>query len=514
MKTLSKLYTAALTLTVLLAGTSAIYAQTKGSGNVQKQVREVQRFTEIKAGSAFEVILSQADQLKVTVETDDNFLENIRTDVNGNRLVISSDGMRNPTAMKVYVEIPALTMLSAEGAAKFISEGSLKTESLMLDVSGAAKMNLTLDAQSVKSDISGAAKVDLSGKAATQNADVSGAALFNALKMSTESVNIEVSGAAKAKIYAVNVIQAEVSGAGSLIYYDNGDLKKISQTGDYTLKLQNPAEIDKETELSVNVGADSDSTLINIGDIQVQVVEGKPTKVKIGNNELEVDDDGNVDFKRNRADRFDGHWGGVEFGVNGYLNNSMKVDMPDGYDFMDLRYEKSMMFALNFFEQNFNIISNKFGLTTGLGLEWKNYRFNNNAVIDATDGMLTGYMYEGDKRYTKSKLVVTHLTLPLILEFQTNRFAKKNSFHIGGGVISGLRIGSHTKMVYDDGQKQKEKYRDDSGFGMRPFKFDLTGRIGWGKVNLFANYSLNSLFKDNKGPELYPFSAGITLAGW
>jgi hypothetical protein len=56
------------------------------------------------------------------------------------------------------------------------------------------------------------------------------------------------------------------------------------------------------------------------------------------------------------------------------------------------------------------------------------------------------------------------------------------------------------------------KNRDD--FHLHPFKMDATARIGWGWINLFGTYSLTSLFKEDKYPELYPFTAGITLTGW
>ena len=135
-----------------------------------------------------------------------------------------------------------------------------------------------------------------------------------------------------------------------------------------------------------------------------------------------MDDDGNVNFKRKKQTRFDGHWGGFELGVKGYVNKDRQFDMPEGYDFLDLRMEKSVNVKLNFYEQNFNLISNKFGLTTGLGFEWNNYRFDNNVVLskDGNDLFNDNFLYA--RNYSKSKLVVNYLNLPLLLEYQTNRF--------------------------------------------------------------------------------------------
>jgi hypothetical protein len=492
------------------------HAQLKGSGNVVKQDRTVAPFSGIEAGSAFEITLSQGEPIQVTVETDDNFLEKIETVVEGNKLIISSSGLRNPTAMRVYVKTPEINMIELEGAARLDSDGELKSSSLQIEASGASKINLTLDVLELKTDVSGAAKLYLKGKTVNHITDVSGAALLDAMELTTQTTNADVSGAAKARVYAISELKTQVSGAASITYFDDSETPKINEPGTYSFRFDNP-EIPDTEEMEVIAGVTElgDSTLINIGDLNVQVFEGDPTRIKIGKSELEVDEEGNVDFKRNKSDRFDGHWSGVEIGINGYLNKDMKFDMPEDYEFLELRYEKSVNFALNFFEQNFNLIGKQFGLTTGLGFEWNNYRFDNNVMIGRDSlGIKGDYLNTEGFNYTKSKMVVNYLTLPVLFEYQTNRFSKKNSFHITAGLISGLRIGSHTKVVYNDGAKQKDKYNDKKDYDINPFKFELTGRIGWNKINLYANYSLTTLFKDNRGPELYPFAVGITLSSW
>ena len=72
---------------------------------------------------------------------------------------------------------------------------------------------------------------------------------------------------------------------------------------------------------------------------------------------------------------------------------------------------------------------------------------------------------------------------------------------------------SHTKQVYFiDGKKQKDK--DFQDFHLHPFRYDATARIGWGRLNLFASYALNSMFKEGKGPELTPFALGIRVVSF
>lgn len=494
---------------------SLAYGQKSGSGNVVEQDRNVGPFTKIEAGSAFSIILKQGPETKVLVETDDNFQDRIETVVKDNKLIISSLGMQSPSAMKVKITTPLIDEINIYGAARLNTEGIIESPVLKLEFGGASRADVKLNTEVLDSEISGASKVTIKGATLKHNADISGAVSLNALELTATSTTIDLSGASKATINSTSEIKAELSGASVLSYYDNGKLNRLSKQGSFEITPDNPSgeitQIPEDSDISTIY---EDSTIVRIGDVSVEVHDGNSTKVTIGGNELEVDDDGNVKFKKSgKKTRYDGHWGGFELGINGYVNNKNEFDMPENYEFFDLRMEKSVNVKLNFYEQNFNLIANHFGLTTGLGFEWNNYRFDNNVVlIKEGNDLIDAYEFN-PANYTKSKLVVNYLNLPIMLEYQTNRFSKKNSFHIGAGIQTGLRIGSHTKRVYqDDGRKKKDK--DPGDFHINPFKYDAMVRLGWGKINLHANYSLNTLFKNNKGPELYPFTVGISLVSW
>lgn len=495
------------------------YSQTEGSGNIQKQDRPLPAFSKIEVGSAFTVILTKGEP-SVIVETDDNLGQNIETLVNDGVLQINSSGIKNPTSLKVYVTAPNITDIELSGAARLESRGILEFPVLHLGATGASRANIEVSSQELITEVTGASRVTLRGMATNHITEVTGASSVNALMLKTITTTAEVTGAGRVSVFAKNQLNANTRDAGSISYFDNPDIKKIKQSGSSVITLNNPDEVmptqseEVVGDIEIKVFENDDSTFIKIGDIDVLINDmDDMTKISIGRRDLEIDDEGNVKLKRHKKEKFDGHWGGVDFGINGLLDKENSLNAPLGYEFMDLKMEKSINFALNIFEQNFNLISENFGLTTGLGLEWNNYRFRNNAVITNLDDTLTGFIDEsGDLRYIKSKLITTYLTLPIMFEVQTNSYSKANSFHLGVGVLSGLRIGTHSKLVYENGEKETDKNRGSSA--MSPFKLDLMARIGWGKINLYGKYSLVQLFKESRGPELYPFSVGITLVNW
>jgi hypothetical protein len=510
---IQKTTTLALLMAFVLMPFYGAFAQrsVRGNKNVTIVEHQVNDFSAIEVGAAFRVYLEKADAPMVRVETDENLHEQISIRVRGSMLSIGSRGISNPTKLEVHIYYTELSAVDVSGAASLSSNNPIEARELFLDVSGAAKSTLDVDVDQLITEISGAARVTLEGMATTHLTDVSGAASLNAIGLLTDITRAKVSGAAKAKITATDKIDSDVSGAGRLEYFDGKSMVSIGKEGQFSIHINGDIDFEALEYVDVQSFDNSDSVRIRIGNLEIEVYDGDETRVKVGSGKLEVDDSGKVSFKKEpKKPRFNGHWAGFNLGINGYLTPDNKIDMPAGYEFLDLRYEKSINVHLNLFEQNFNLISNKFGLVTGIGIEWNNYRFGNQVKLDHTSDKIAQVEAQaGDREYTKSKLNVRYINIPLLLEFQTNPKSNINSFHIGAGVVGGVRIGSHSKNVYENNNRQKEKVRDD--FHLNPLKADATVRIGWGKLNLYGNYSLLTLFRDNKGPELYPFSVGITL---
>lgn len=496
-----------------------LMSQITGNGNIVKNERQLPPFNKIEVGSAFTVTLSQGNS-QVIVETDENLLNQIETTVKNEVLYVVTNDMKNPNALRVYITAPQLSQIEIAGAARLESKGLLHYPKLSLVASGAARINMELETEELNSDVSGAARVSLRGSAKMHRSKISGAASVDALKLETISTNATVSGVSKISVFAKNELVSDISGAGSVTYFDNPQIKKVRRPGTSIISLDNPddAIINEETKESDNdmgyrIFEHGDSIMVELGKIKVHVNDDDATSVAIGRHNLEIDDHGNVKFRKHKREDFDGHWGGFDLGINGLLNVDRTFDMPEGYEFLDQKMEKSINVAINAYEQSFNLIGEHVGLITGLGLEWNNYRFHDNAIIEDLNDELDGYLaLEDDVDFVKSKLVTTYLTLPIMLEVQTNSYSKANSFHIGAGLLSGLRIGTHTKVVHENGKREIDKNHGASS--MNPFKLDFMARLGWGKINLYGKYALNSLFKKNRGIELYPFSVGLSLVNW
>lgn len=521
----------------------ALNAQrTKGSGDVIKQTREVGNFSGIKVGGAFNVSITPSESFSLTVESDDNLMDQIITEVDGDVLEIKSKGnIKNPSELNIYVSMPNLNSLDVSGAATVytLSGSTINASKFEMEASGASNVNLNLNAGDVSVEVSGAADVVLIGVATSLDAEVSGAGSLKAERLDTPKSVVNASGAGDIKIAGTGVVAATTSGAGSIKYQNKPTILTTNKSSEDEDEGEDVEEVDDDEVRDIVSGVNEDTINVRLTKkLGVKVNENNGvTEVQVGRHRLVVDEDGNVKLKRNyRSNQFDGHWGGFDLSVNGYLNSDMNSNFDNATNFMDYNMTKSVGVHLNLYEQNIQLSSSgNFGLITGLGIEWTNFRFRNNVtIIDSANG-IHGYYNKGVDM-EKSKLTISYLTLPILFEYQNHPSRKIEKFHFTAGVLLGLRLGSHTKRVFSQKNMPFELY-DGENFGtanligtsttsddgvmkthddfhITPLKAEAMVRIGWGYINLFGKYSLTTLFRDGKGPELYPYSIGITLISW
>jgi hypothetical protein len=200
--------------------------------------------------------------------------------------------------------------------------------------------------------------------------------------------------------------------------------------------------------------------------------------------------------KHGRYDqRFRGHWTGIELGVASFRKNGS----DDSNGFLELQYPKSTMVNINFIHGNIKLAGPKFGIVTGLGISWYNFTFKDDVTVingkDAAGKPCTtqekvSTTYPDMGTVNKTKLTMSYLTIPILLEFQANR---RNTY-ISAGIIGGVRLDAHTKIKFSGGDKEK----DTNDFYLLPYKIDATARIGFKFLTVWATYSLTELFQENK----------------
>jgi hypothetical protein len=254
-----------------------------------------------------------------------------------------------------------------------------------------------------------------------------------------------------------------------------------------------------------------DTTRIALGKKEIVIIHGlSKTDAQVRIKDREDNKDEKTSWK---SGGFKGHWSGIELGLNNYLNKDYSIGPKSSDEYMSLNSSRSIQFNLNFVQHSFGIAGNRFGMVTGMGLEFFNYFFRHNNTIETDAQGVIFPRYFDPIDLEKSKLTMTYLTVPILFEFQfPGELSNSHRLRISVGVIGGLKLGSHTKVVYQvNGDKKKDKNHDD--FSINPFRYGFTARVGYKHINIYSDFYPVPLFEKGKGPVLYPFSVGIAFVG-
>ncbi len=205
----------------------------RGDGNVTTTTRQLDYFEGIDLQGVFNVVLTPGTQPDLALETDENLMELISISVENNLLSIttSREVMLRPTKMELRITYPALNYLEIGGACKIFSEQVLESEGFTLQVSGAADIDLKLDVGLLQTSVSGAGKLKLEGYANEHRINLSGASHLRAENLITRNTGLDLSGAGSAHIFSNDIFQANISGVGSVRYYENPKNKSINKSG-------------------------------------------------------------------------------------------------------------------------------------------------------------------------------------------------------------------------------------------------------------------------------------------
>ena len=201
-------------LAALVAGFSACHVGkgVKGSGNLKTEKRDLPAFKAIETTGAYQAGVICQKPASFEIETDDNILPLIKTDVRDGVLYITSEKSYNPSrAVTLRISLPELTAVSSRGAGEVTIQDA-KSDDLKIESMGAAS-------------------IKAAGKVKSATISSSGAGDIDANRLQTEKARVTVAGAASVSVYASEQLDVSVSGVGSVTYGGNPKTVNKSVSG-------------------------------------------------------------------------------------------------------------------------------------------------------------------------------------------------------------------------------------------------------------------------------------------
>lgn len=192
--------------------------------------------------------------------------------------------------------------------------------------------------------------------------------------------------------------------------------------------------------------------------------------------------------------------------AGGYLKTLRAADGPVNQNSNKLITGKSSNVNIWFFMQKVNLVKHVVNLKYGMGLEMYNFRYDTRLSFRKDP---QPYAFNDSIGFSKNKLYVEYLTVPIMLNFNTTPDSRRG-FSFSAGVSAGYLINSRNKQI--SGIRGKEKIKGD--FNFEPWRVAAIGELGLGPVRLYGSYSLNRLQKDITRVEQYPYTVGIRFSNW
>ena len=207
-----------------------------------------------------------------------------------------------------------------------------------------------------------------------------------------------------------------------------------------------------------------------------------------------------IDSTRNVNTR----WFLMDLGVDGLdIKSTTKIN---GQDPLGQKISKSTNVNLHLLQVRHNLVDHKLNVSWGLTFEFHKHYFTNNVVMVPDQAQTTFVVASED--LDKRRLSYSALTVPLMMQFESNPNDLDNSLHLSVGVYGGRLLGANFKTK--DG---KDKVKTKDNFNLNQWRYGLRGEIGFGFLSLYGTLALNDLFESdrNGGYQATPFSVGVII---
>jgi hypothetical protein len=202
--------------------------------------RDLRDFTRIDASGGLNVDIRIGAEFLVEVESEDEDLANIVTDVRNGRLRMRVErdydnfrGWGNDWSddYNVVVVMPALTEIEAGGGTEVIVDGTVTGDELEINGSGGASIEVDVAVERLDITASGGADLEISGTANFATAESSGGSDIDARNLEAKEAELRASGGSDLAMGVTEALDARASGAADIDYYGDPQVRDIDESG-------------------------------------------------------------------------------------------------------------------------------------------------------------------------------------------------------------------------------------------------------------------------------------------
>lgn len=210
-----------------------------GNGNQITITRTTESYDKISTAGSFNIELVSGKEGNITIKGDENIINHIVTEVNGNELKIYFEKNKSynyKEQITILVPFEEISEISFIGSGKMITKNAITANSFEAKMAGSGDCYLEINAKKITAKIAGSGVLKISGTTDELEAKVAGSGDLNCAKLSTKNADVGVAGSGSLEVNCTNNLKAGVAGSGSIQYIGKPKFieKNIVGSGDIT----------------------------------------------------------------------------------------------------------------------------------------------------------------------------------------------------------------------------------------------------------------------------------------
>ena len=245
--------------------------------------------------------------------------------------------------------------------------------------------------------------------------------------------------------------------------------------------------------------SNGDTIKIDMGESQVLIINKNATE----DWDFELESSSEAENKKTLG--FDLLIGSAGYGK--VLDN--KFFFVDNQENSAVNLYRSLLLSSNLLIKGIQTKNQRFYILPGLGFSYNKYTFNNNVQLVSSSN--NSHFVTDSIAQKCSKLAMSSIQIPILFGVRAGKLNKK---HLGFqlGLEFSYRLAAKTVVKSLEGNKFQNNRNNH--FNTRPLKLAAICRISFGKIGVFANYSITPLFNAGDLSNLHPISCGIIIAAF
>ncbi|HSK14209.1 MAG TPA: head GIN domain-containing protein [Phnomibacter sp.] len=199
-----------------------VFQRVQGNGDIESKSFAFDDFEKVEVSGSFKVKIIPSDEHRAVITTDENLLQYIRIDRDGDRLKIrtrNNANLKPSRDINIEVYMTRVAKIELAGSGDIVSQSVLEhPDRLEVTIAGSGDANIDVKSPEIKSSIAGSGKIIIRGKTRDLNLRIAGSGDFLGEELMCETAELSIAGSGNARVFASVDLNVKIAGSGNVYY--------------------------------------------------------------------------------------------------------------------------------------------------------------------------------------------------------------------------------------------------------------------------------------------------------